>query len=130
MENNESSSTKIYIIIFSIFSTIVLIWLAMTSFYQIPRAINEAVGRTEISSGISLDKLSTNIVLDCKKIRGKCGNGMYKRETYYFDRVGFQCPDTSPFLKSFKFERCGKQYSVDEGLLIYAQCCQIVIKNE
>ncbi len=130
MGNNESSSTKIYIIIFSIFSTIVLIWLAMTSFYQIPSAINEAISKTEFSSGVSLDKLSTNIVLECKKIRGKCGNGMYNKKTFYFDRVGFQCPDASPFLKSFKFERCGKRYSDNEGLLIYAQCCQIVVKSE
>ena len=61
----------------------------------------------------------------CEQVDGPCGNGMYQKPTYYFDRVSFECPESHPMLSGFRFLRCGTTGTENEGLRVRATCCQV-----
>ncbi|CZF81746.1 hypothetical protein GCE9029_02803 [Grimontia celer] len=92
--------------------------------------INELVKISKKNIGISGEKILNEIsgelkVGRCEDIRGKCGTGMFRQPTYYFDRVVFSCPDSKPIMSEFRFSRCGAINSANEGLQVIAKCCSL-----
>jgi hypothetical protein len=126
---------------FVIVGMIVITWLGITSFYQIPTAIEGWLDRQGISDAQKqiaklknqaekdAKSLSEMKYSDCKEIIGVCGEGMFKQPTYLLDRVKFSCPTERPFMNSFRFVRCGELRQPNEGLQIAARCCGMVREN-
>lgn len=67
-------------------------------------------------------------VNSCTDVRGPCGKGIYEQALSYLDRVSFSCPNDRPILKSWRFRRCGKLETPDEGLFVHATCCSLIKK--
>ncbi len=89
------------------------------------KSLRAGVDGLKKSQQSTTQRLNRVSIGNCKKIKGKCGAGMYNKPTYYLDRVRFSCPSQQPLLRSLRFLRCGKIKTKDEGLLVEATCCAL-----